>query len=131
MHKIPADDPRNPRVTRIGPTRARPYVRHRLALFALLSRVLFQPAHSARRLHAAAAHYSAGAKSTSHTTNSYSTRPLPRSDPKVHRVDPSSEMVQKPNEPPSGPFSATGVETGVKNAQGKRAQDTRAASGHH
>lgn len=85
----------------------------------MLSRVLFHPAHSARRLHAAAAHYSAGAKSTSHTTNSYSKDvDSTAADPKVPRVDPSSEMVQKPHEPPSGPFSATGVEAGLKTRRG-------------
>ncbi|KAJ7138349.1 hypothetical protein C8R44DRAFT_848176 [Mycena epipterygia] len=57
----------------------------------------------------------------SHTSDSYSkdVDSSPSADSKIHRVDPSSENVQKPHEPPSGPWSATGVDAGVKNAQGK------------
>ncbi|KAJ7577010.1 hypothetical protein C8J56DRAFT_377661 [Mycena floridula] len=48
-----------------------------------------------------------------HTTDSYSkdvdsSEPL---DSKIHRVDGSSENVQKPHEPPSGRWSQAGVET--------------------
>ncbi|KAJ7262483.1 hypothetical protein C8J57DRAFT_1133971 [Mycena rebaudengoi] len=48
----------------------------------------------------------------SHTTDSYSKEvdSSPATDSKIHRVDPSSENVQKPHEPPSGPWSTTGVE---------------------
>lgn len=58
----------------------------------------------------------------SHSTDSYSKEvdPTPAADSKIHRVDPSSENVQKPHEAPSGPWSATGVDAGVKNAQGKK-----------
>ncbi|KAF7289227.1 hypothetical protein MIND_01384000 [Mycena indigotica] len=67
---------------------------------------------------------SAAAKSStsaSHTTDTYTKEvdSTPATDPKVHRVDPSSERVQKPYEAPSNPYSQTGVEAGVKNAQGK------------
>ncbi|KAJ7059574.1 hypothetical protein C8F01DRAFT_216563 [Mycena amicta] len=63
--------------------------------------------------------------STTHTTDTYSKEvdSTPAPDPKIHRVDPSSETVQKPYEPPSGPYSQTGVEAGVKNAQGKSKTD--------
>ncbi|KAJ7140395.1 hypothetical protein C8R46DRAFT_1046907 [Mycena filopes] len=59
--------------------------------------------------------------SRAHTTASYAKEvdSSPAADPKIHRVDPSSENVQKPHEAPSGKWSATGVEAGVKNAQGK------------
>ncbi|KAJ7177233.1 hypothetical protein C8R43DRAFT_1118241 [Mycena crocata] len=60
--------------------------------------------------------------SRSHTTDSYSKEvdSSPAADSKIHRVDPSSENVQKPHEPPSGRWSAAGVEAGVDNAQGKK-----------
>ncbi|KAJ7463190.1 hypothetical protein FB451DRAFT_463552 [Mycena latifolia] len=66
---------------------------------------------------------------STHTSDSYSkdVDSSPPSDSKIHRVDPSSENVQKPHEPPSGKWSATGVDAGVKNAQGKR--DGEAATG--
>ncbi|KAJ7176228.1 hypothetical protein C8R43DRAFT_556077 [Mycena crocata] len=59
--------------------------------------------------------------SRSHTTDTYSkdVDSSPAADSKIHRVDPSSENVQKPHEPPSGKWSAAGVEAGVDNAQGK------------
>ncbi|KAJ7908959.1 hypothetical protein B0H13DRAFT_1715082 [Mycena leptocephala] len=65
----------------------------------------------------------------SHTTDSYTKEvdSTPAADPQIHRVDPSSENVQKPHEAPSGPWSATGVDAGVKNAQGK--QDAEKAKG--
>ncbi|KAJ7092963.1 hypothetical protein B0H15DRAFT_777209 [Mycena belliarum] len=54
------------------------------------------------------------ARFSTHTTDSYSkdVDSTPAADPKIHRVDPSSENVQKPHEPPSGQWSATGVEAG-------------------
>ncbi|KAF8179370.1 hypothetical protein K438DRAFT_1938516 [Mycena galopus ATCC 62051] len=57
-----------------------------------------------------------------HSTQSYTKEvdSTPAADPSIHRVDPSSENVQKPHEAPSGPWSATGVDAGVKNAQGKK-----------
>ncbi|KAJ7136241.1 hypothetical protein C8R46DRAFT_1138315 [Mycena filopes] len=53
--------------------------------------------------------------SMSHTTNSYEKEvdSSPAADPKIHRVDPGSENVQKPHEPPSGKWSATGAEAGA------------------
>ncbi|KAJ8086087.1 hypothetical protein PM082_004906 [Marasmius tenuissimus] len=52
-------------------------------------------------------------KSGQHTTDSYSkdVDSTPPDDSKIHRVDPGSENVQKPHEPPSGKWSKTGAET--------------------
>ena len=52
-------------------------------------------------------------KSDQHTTDSYSkdVDATPPDDSKIHRVDASSENVQKPHEPPSGKWSQTGAET--------------------
>ncbi|KAJ7653918.1 hypothetical protein DFH06DRAFT_1203206 [Mycena polygramma] len=88
----------------------------------MFSRSLLRPvqAHSlAIRHHLAPASRSA---STSHTADSYTKEvdSSPAADPTIHRVDPSSENVQKPHEAPSGPWSATGVEAGVTNAQGAK-----------
>ncbi|KAF9268316.1 hypothetical protein L218DRAFT_609409 [Marasmius fiardii PR-910] len=46
-----------------------------------------------------------------HTTESYNkdVDVTPPDDSKIHRVDPGSENVQKPHEPPSGKWSETGV----------------------
>lgn len=48
-----------------------------------------------------------------HTTDSYSkdVDSTPAPDKTVHRVDPDSDRVQKPYEPPSGEWSRAGVET--------------------
>ena len=48
-----------------------------------------------------------------HTTDSYTkdVDSTPPSDPAVHRVDPDSDLVQKPYEPPSGEWSLAGVQT--------------------
>ncbi|KAJ7776000.1 hypothetical protein DFH07DRAFT_73678 [Mycena maculata] len=89
----------------------------------MFSRSLLRPIQShSRRLTAAS--YSTAAKPGSHTTDSYSKEydSSPAADSKIHRVDPSSENVQKPHEPPSGPWSQTGVDAGVKNAQGKKTE---------
>ncbi|KAJ7728647.1 hypothetical protein B0H16DRAFT_1894065 [Mycena metata] len=91
------------------------------------SRLLLRvQSRAARRLPTAAStsRYSLGLRS--HTTDSYGkdVDSSPAADSKIHRVDPSSENVQKPHEPPSGQWSATGVEAGVKNAQGKKNSDT-------
>ncbi|KIM37754.1 hypothetical protein M413DRAFT_448270 [Hebeloma cylindrosporum] len=48
-----------------------------------------------------------------HTTDSYSkdVDSTPAPDPAVHRIDPDSDRVQKPYEPPSGEWSRAGDET--------------------
>jgi len=48
-----------------------------------------------------------------HTTDSYTKEvdSTPAPDKTVHRVDPDSDRVQKPYEPPSGEWSRAGVET--------------------
>lgn len=48
-----------------------------------------------------------------HTTDSYTkdVDSTPPHDSAVHRVDPDSDRVQKPYEPPSGEWSRAGVET--------------------
>ncbi|KAJ6623659.1 hypothetical protein B0H10DRAFT_2009090 [Mycena sp. CBHHK59/15] len=89
----------------------------------MFSRSLLRPllAQSRRLAPASYSTPAAPAAPRSHTTDTYSKEvdSTPAPDPKIHRVDPSSENVQKPHEPPSGPWSATGVEAGVKNAQGQ------------
>lgn len=92
----------------------------------MFSRSLFRPIQSnARRL---AASSSTSTASRWHSTDSYSkdVDSSPADDPTVHRVDPSSENVQKPHEAPSGRWSATGVEAGVDNAQGKKKEGEKA-----
>ncbi|KAJ6537391.1 hypothetical protein DFH09DRAFT_1042478 [Mycena vulgaris] len=86
----------------------------------MFSRSLLRPLRSQSRRLAAPGYSSASTRS--HTTDSYSkdVDSTPAADSKVHRVDPSSENVQKPHEPPSGRWSATGVDAGVTNAQGKQ-----------
>ncbi|KAK7055741.1 hypothetical protein R3P38DRAFT_2848797 [Favolaschia claudopus] len=66
-----------------------------------------------------------------HTTDSYSKEvdSSPAADSTVHRVDPSSENVQKPHEAPSGRWSAAGVEAGVTNAQGQKPEDGEKKTG--
>jgi len=51
--------------------------------------------------------------SSDHTSDSYAkdVDATPPSDSQVHRVDPNSESVQKPHEPPSGEWSRAGVKT--------------------
>jgi hypothetical protein len=48
-----------------------------------------------------------------HTIDSYTkdVDSTPPTDPSVHRVDPDSDRVQKPYEPPSGEWSRAGVQT--------------------
>ncbi|KAJ7023551.1 hypothetical protein C8F04DRAFT_1240085 [Mycena alexandri] len=87
------------------------------------SRFLLRPLRAqSRRLPTAVSASAAAPRYRSHTTDSYGKEvdSSPAADPKIHRVDPSSENVQKPHEPPSGQWSATGVDAGVKNAQGKK-----------
>ncbi|KAF8173165.1 hypothetical protein K438DRAFT_167881 [Mycena galopus ATCC 62051] len=86
----------------------------------MFSRSLLRPIHSSSRLLAGPRCTSIASRT--HTTDSYTKEvdSTPAVDSKVHRVDPSSENVQKPHEAPSGPWSAAGVEAGVTNAQGKR-----------
>lgn len=66
----------------------------------------------------------AASRSASHTADSYSKEvdSTPAPDSTIHRVDPSSENVQKPHEPPSGPWSAIGVDAGVRHAQGREGE---------
>ncbi|KAJ7611392.1 hypothetical protein DFH06DRAFT_1245012 [Mycena polygramma] len=87
----------------------------------MFSRSLLRPVQSHLRQSLAPASCAAST-STSHTADSYSKEvdSSPAADPTIHRVDPSSENVQKPHEAPSGPWSATGVEAGVTNAQGAK-----------
>ncbi|KAF8815321.1 hypothetical protein BYT27DRAFT_7194625 [Phlegmacium glaucopus] len=48
-----------------------------------------------------------------HTPDSYSKEVdrTPPSDQKIHRVDPDSDLVQKPYEAPSGEWSRAGIQT--------------------
>jgi len=48
-----------------------------------------------------------------HTPDTYSKEvdTTPASDKKVNRIDPDTDAVQRPYEPPSGPWSQAGVET--------------------
>ncbi|KAF8179352.1 hypothetical protein K438DRAFT_1843220 [Mycena galopus ATCC 62051] len=57
-----------------------------------------------------------------HSAQSYTKEvdSTPAANPSIHRVDPSSENVQKLHEASSGPWNATGVDASVKNAQGKK-----------
>ncbi|KAJ6493744.1 hypothetical protein C8R47DRAFT_1119508 [Mycena vitilis] len=91
----------------------------------MFSRSLLRPvqAHSLAIRHRLAP--TSRAASTSHTADSYTKEvdSSPAADPTIHRVDPSSENVQKPHEAPSGPWSATGVEAGVTNAQGAKEEE--------
>lgn len=54
-----------------------------------------------------------GTNSVQHTTDSYAKDidDTPAPDHQVHRIDPSSENVQKPYEAPSGEWSRAGVKT--------------------
>ncbi|KAJ7190805.1 hypothetical protein GGX14DRAFT_482411 [Mycena pura] len=91
----------------------------------MFSRTVLRPLQSnSRRLAAASYTTAPRGQAASHTTDSYAKEvdSTPAADPTVHRVDPSSENVQKPHEPPSGRYSETGVDAGVKNAQGKQEQ---------
>ncbi|KAF7325017.1 hypothetical protein MKEN_00544100 [Mycena kentingensis (nom. inval.)] len=83
---------------------------------------LRSPATTILRSVALRSRLASSASAAKHTADSYSKEvdSTPAKDPKVHRVDPASETVQKPYEPPSGPYSQTGVEAGVENAQGKK-----------
>ncbi|KAJ6545335.1 hypothetical protein B0H19DRAFT_1033811 [Mycena capillaripes] len=89
----------------------------------MFSRSLLRPIQAHTRRFAVAR--SAPTASRMHSTDSYTKEvdSTPAADPSIHRVDPSSENVQKPHEAPSGPWSATGVDAGVKNAQGKHDGD--------
>ncbi|KAF7375408.1 hypothetical protein MSAN_00428400 [Mycena sanguinolenta] len=95
----------------------------------MFSRSLLRPIHSSSRRLAVPSYTSIASRK--HTTDSYTKEvdSTPAADSKIHRVDPSSENVQKPHEAPSGPYSATGVDAGVKNAQGKRDGDGENATG--
>ncbi|KAJ7268172.1 hypothetical protein B0H12DRAFT_1320704 [Mycena haematopus] len=86
----------------------------------MFPRSLLRPIQSSSRRLTVPAHSSIASRK--HTTDSYTKEvdSTPAADSKIHRVDPSSENVQKPHEPPSGPWSETGVEAGVKNAHGKK-----------
>ncbi|KAJ7510653.1 hypothetical protein B0H11DRAFT_2269244 [Mycena galericulata] len=97
----------------------------------MFSRSLLRPLRSQTRRLAPSSYRIASTPSRSHTTDTYSKEvdSSPAADSKIHRVDPSSENVQKPHEPPSGPWSATGVDAGVKNAQGKREENGERQTG--
>lgn len=58
---------------------------------------------------------------TQHTSDTYSKDidTTPVEDTSVFRVDPSSELVQKPHEPPSGAWSRVGVSAQYQSVQGK------------
>ncbi|KAJ7135119.1 hypothetical protein C8R46DRAFT_1048057 [Mycena filopes] len=87
----------------------------------MFSRSLLRPLRITVSGGGSASRWQRAGASRAHTTASYAKEvdSSPAADPKIHRVDPSSENVQKPHEAPSGKWSATGVEAGVKNAQGK------------
>ncbi|KAJ7612197.1 hypothetical protein FB45DRAFT_940081 [Roridomyces roridus] len=87
----------------------------------MFSRSLLRPTSLVSRRLGATSYSATAAQRSSHTSDSYSKEvdSSPASDSTIHRVDPSSENVQKPHEPPSGRWSATGVDAGVKHAQGK------------
>lgn len=57
-----------------------------------------------------------------HSTDSYvkDVDSSPAADSKVHRVDPSSENVQKPYEPPSNSWSEAGVKTNEYRSDAKK-----------
>lgn len=64
-----------------------------------------------------------------HTPDSYSKEVdhTPPSDDKIHRVDPESDLVQKPYEAPSG-WSRAGVQTEkFRNVSGEKQQDSATA----
>ncbi|KAF7335639.1 hypothetical protein MVEN_02218800 [Mycena venus] len=107
-------------------TTTRPYSPYFVPMF---SRSLLRPIQSTSRRLAAPSYTSTASRW--HSTDSYTKEvdSTPAVDPKIHRVDPSSENVQKPHEAPSGPYSATGVEAGVQNAQGKKEKDGEKATG--
>ncbi|KAF7319199.1 hypothetical protein HMN09_00256600 [Mycena chlorophos] len=86
----------------------------------MFSRALVRTSAPIRRL-ASTASAAKPASSASHTADSYSkdVDSSPAPDSKVHRVDPNSQTVQRPHDPPSNAYSQTGVEAGVKHAQGK------------
>jgi len=65
--------------------------------------------HQSRKLHSSGSLLAGG----EHTSDSYSkdVDSTPASEKSVHRLDPDSDKVQKPNEPPSGPWSRAGVQT--------------------
>lgn len=59
----------------------------------------------------------------SHTPDSYSKEVdhTPPSDEKIHRVDPESDLVQKPYEVPSGEWSRAGIKTDeYRNVEGEK-----------
>ncbi|KDR77940.1 hypothetical protein GALMADRAFT_154983 [Galerina marginata CBS 339.88] len=68
-------------------------------------------------------HITPALQSDKHTSDSYSkdVDSEPPSDATVHRVDPDSDRVQKPHEPPSGEWSRAGVQTEeYRHVEGKK-----------
>lgn len=68
--------------------------------------------HSRRFLHSSSSVLSKS-KSPAHNQDSYNKEAdsNPPPDSSIHRIDPSSENVQKPHEPPSGEWSRAGTKT--------------------
>lgn len=82
----------------------------------MFSRNIQRTCFASRRclIHTSPSVYNKASKSnTPHTTDSYSkdVDQNPPSDSTIHRVDPQSESVQKPHEPPSGEYSQAGTQT--------------------
>lgn len=90
------------------------------ALLRRLQNVRYPIKHSTQALTTTA---SVRQNQKDHTPDSYSKEVdrTPPNDEKIHRVDPDSDLVQKPYEAPSGEWSRAGVKTDeYRNVGGKR-----------
>jgi len=72
----------------------------------------YVPVQRARFIHSSAVFLNEK-KTVKHSSESYNkdVDPTPPADSSIHRVDPSSENVQKPHEAPSGEWSRAGIRT--------------------
>ncbi|TFK33482.1 hypothetical protein BDQ12DRAFT_409005 [Crucibulum laeve] len=95
-------------------------------LSQIRSQLLRTSTHQRRLIHNTLPALSTPSKSNppshDHTTDTYAkdVDATPPPDSSVHRVDPDSENVQKPHEPPSGEWSRAGTRTKYESTGGKK-----------
>ncbi|KAF5392413.1 hypothetical protein D9757_002329 [Collybiopsis confluens] len=76
----------------------------------MFSRNIIASSRSIASFHSTAARLFAQPNHTSDSYNKDDSDVSPPSDSQIHRVDPNSD-VQRPHEPPSGPYSRVGAES--------------------